>query len=192
MEEAMKTQDLPRLDECRKNAIPGDRRCAMQSLIAAALLTCLVSGCGSAIDCDLRATDRCGSSGDNLAGTWEGTWESHDRGYHRTLRAEFTPCGDGEYRGKYEAMFGSVVPLEFESLHSTTDKGGVIHFDGTAGRDSPLPEGSRYEGTADGSTVVINYVSAKDFGMIRLTRSGSAGEPGVSQALAYVSGELLR
>jgi hypothetical protein len=68
----------------------------------------------------------------------------------------------------------------------------VIHFDGTAGRDSPFPEGSRYEGTADGSTVVINYVSARDFGVIRLTRSGSAGEPGVSQALADVSGELLR
>jgi hypothetical protein len=89
-------------------------------------------------------------------------------------------------------MFGSVIPLEYESLHSTTDKGGVTRFSGTAGSDSLFPAGCRYDGAADGSTLVINYVSAKDFGVIRLARSNSAGEPGVSQALAYVSGKLLR
>jgi hypothetical protein len=192
MEEAMKTQDLQKVDERRKNAIPSDRCCAMRSFIAAALLTCLAAGCGSPIDCSRRAIERCNSSGDNLAGDWEGTWESHDRGYRRTLRAEFTPYGDGEYRGKYEAIFGSVVPLEFESLHSTTDKGGVTRFSGTAGTDSLFPAGCRYDGAADGSTLVINYLSVKDFGVIRLTRSGSASEQSVSQALVYVSGNLLR
>ncbi len=164
----------------------------MRTLIAAALATCLASGCGSVIENDWRETERCSSSGDNLAGTWEGTWESHDRGFRRTLRAEFTPCRDGEHRGKYEVTFGGVVPLEYEALHSTTDKGGVTHFSGIAGCDSLFPEGCRYDGAADGSTLVINYVSARDFGVIRLARSGSAGEPGFSQVLAYVSDELLR
>ena len=180
----MKTQHLPELGETRMDGV--------RSLIAAAMLTCLASGCGSAIEYDCRATERCGHSGDNLAGTWDGTWESHDRGYRRTLRAEFTPCGEGEYRGKYEAMFGGVVPLENETLHSTTDNGGTTRFSGTAGRDSLLPEGCRYDGAADGSTLIINYVSAKDFGVIRLIRTRSAGEPGVSQTLAYVTGELSR
>jgi hypothetical protein len=192
MEEAMKPQDLPKLDGCRTNAIPRDRRCGMRALIAAALVTCLASGCGAVIENDWRENERCSSSGDNLAGAWEGTWESHDRGYCRTLRAEFTPCGEGEYRGKYDALFGGVIPLEYESLHSTTETGGVTRFHGTAGKDSLFPAGCRYDGIADGSTLVINYVSAKDFGVIRLARTRSAGEPGVSQALADISGQLLR
>jgi hypothetical protein len=85
-----------------------------------------------------------------------------------------------------------VIPLEYELLHSATEMGGVTRFNGTAGSDSLFPEGCRYEGTADGSTLVINYVSAKDFGVIRLTRTGTVGGESVSQALAYVSGELLR
>lgn len=112
---------------------------------------------------------------DNLAGLWEGSWESDYNGHNGKLRAIVTPCGPGKYRAHYHATFAMVIPYAYETVHNASTQGNVTYFSGVQDL-GPLAGGVyHYNGYADGSTFVASYRADKDHGTFRMQRVRSGG-----------------
>ncbi len=142
-------------------------------LPALSLLLCVFcSGCLCTFERDWRAAQKCLPPADNLAGLWEGTWESHYNGHDGTLRAIITPCGDGRYIAQYKGTFAYIVPFAYTTTHYATSQGAATQF---AGEESlgPLFGGTyRMQGCADGRSFTAHYQADKDHGVFRMQRVG--------------------
>ena len=152
-------------------------------LLVAIVFAAAASGCGTRREPVSPVPAECPVSGDQLSGRWEGTWQSLERGGSRPLEAEFVPCGNGEYRARYQIQIGSLLPLSHEMTHSASRRADTTQFRGELGQSALPGLGTRFEGSTDGVTLVIHYKSASNFGVIRLRRADPAGTPGLAQVL---------
>ena len=112
---------------------------------------------------------------DNLAGLWEGTWESDYNGHNGKLRAIITPCGPGQYHAHYHATFAVVIPFAYETVHSASDHGSITYFSGEQDLGALAGGVYHYNGHADGSTFVASYRADKDYGTFQMRRVRSGG-----------------
>lgn len=107
----------------------------------------------------------------DLSGRWAGAWESRTSGHKGPLFAEFTRCGEGEYRVKFTGRFLKVVPFRYSvTLTVVEDHGDSVTLAGSSylGR---LFGTFSYRAAADGCSFQADYSSAKDSGTFRLTRA---------------------
>lgn len=149
-------------------------RAQVRWLCCVALFAASSTGCCS-FEMNWHAAKRQPPPCDNLAGLWEGTWESNYNGHDGKLRAIITPCGPGRYRAQYHATFAFVVPYAYETIHTASEQGGVTYFSGVQDL-GPLAGGVyRYNGRADGETFVASYRADKDHGVFRMRRVCSGG-----------------
>jgi hypothetical protein len=137
-------------------------------VLIAAILAGVSSGCCCTFERDWRAAQQCGVPSDQLAGLWEGTWESHYNGHNGKLRAIITNCGGGQYHARYHATFVFVVPYAYDTTHSAVDQGGVTYFSGVQDLGCLAGGVYHYNGYAD-------YRADKDYGVFRMRRVGSCG-----------------
>ena len=149
------------------------------------LLAFSATGCIWTFEKDWRAAKKCGVPCDNLAGLWEGTWESDYNGHKGRLRAIITKCSDGHYHARYHATFAAVIPYAYNTTHAATEGDSVTWFCGE--EDLGVLVGGRYftNGEANGRTFVACYQADKDHGTFRMCRVHAccgpvAGFPGVS------------
>jgi hypothetical protein len=159
-------------------------------LFAAIVYATIASGCGTRFEPVPPTSAECPNVGDPLTGRWIGTWQSFDHGSNRSVQADFTACGGGQYRGSYAVPYGGVIPCTHELTHSAEEHGNKLRFSGTLTRDALLKAGTRYDACSDGATLVINYQSGIDFGVIRLRRTVAVPKRDVSLALADAIGNL--
>lgn len=141
-------------------------------LLSVGWMTSAASGCLCTFERDWRAAQNRSIPADNLAGLWEGTWESHHNGHNGKLRAIITRCGNGQYHARYHATFAVVVPYSYNTTHTATDHGAVTYFSGEQNLGCLAGGLYRYNGQADGMTFVANYRADKDHGVFRMRRVG--------------------
>lgn len=122
------------------------------------LLLLMCSGC--AFERQWRATCDCPCTGRDLAGCWEGTWQSEMNGHHGGLRAVITDQGAGVYDAHFKATFAVVIPYEFQMSLLVADDGTVYTFEGQ--EDLGLLAGGvyTYRGTASATDFLAHYCAS--------------------------------
>jgi hypothetical protein len=151
-------------------------------ILSAAWLGLAASGCLCTFERVWHAARRQPVPGDNLAGLWEGTWESQYNGHNGKLRAIITPCGNGQYRARYHATFALIVPYSYDTTHTATHAGGVTYFSGEQDLGCLAGGLYRYNGLADGACFTATYRADKDYGVFRMRRVGSGSGCGSTGA----------
>lgn len=121
----------------------------------------------------------------DLSGCWTGSWESCTSGHSGPLFAEFTRCGEKDYRVKFTGRFLKVIPFRYTvTLTVVEDRGDELILAGSSylGR---LFGTFSYRATATDGRFTADYTSKKDDGTFRMTRSSreaaratSAASPG--------------
>ncbi len=91
-----------------------------------------------------------------LAGCWEGTWQSDYNGHHGGLRAIITKQGEGYYDAHFHATYAAVIPYEFDLPLLVTDDGTAYALEGEA--DLGWLAGGLY--TYNGSATATDFVAA--------------------------------
>lgn len=147
------------------------------------LLTCGFIGC-TGFQREWRASEGYSHPGDQLAGRWEGTWESHVNGHDGKLRAIITPCSSGGYHAHYHATYLKVVPFAYETWHSTTPGGNVTFVMGEEDLGWLAGGLYQYNGQTDGDSLVVCYQADEDHGVFRLYRVDRCGCCGECQHVA--------
>jgi hypothetical protein len=130
----------------------------LPSQLARVLL--LVALCGSLTGCcferEWQAAKRFSYPERELAGCWEGTWQSDFNGHNGGLRAIITKQGDGYYDAHFHATYLAVIPFEFELPLLVTDDGRAYALEGEA--DLGWLAGGLY--TYNGSATATDFVAA--------------------------------
>ncbi len=154
------------------HAFPARRARHFVGLSVAFSALFLGTGCLCTFEREWSAAMQCGIPCDNLAGLWEGTWESEHNGHHGTLRAIITKCSDGHYKARYHATFAVLIPYSYDTTHRATEGEGVTHFCGV--EDLGCLAGGVYHtnGRADGRSFSARYKAEKDHGVYRMCRVG--------------------
>jgi hypothetical protein len=149
------------------------RSFGMSVLIAS--LSFLSTGCLCSFKKEWKEAQRCGIATDNLAGLWEGTWESEKNGHHGSLKAIIRKCDDGHYRARYYATFAVLIPYSYDTTHSAVPGECGTHFCGE--EDLGCLAGGLYRtnGHANGRTFVARYKADKDYGVFRMCRVQTCG-----------------
>jgi hypothetical protein len=114
-----------------------------------------------------------------LAGCWEGTWQSDYNGHHGGLRAIITKQGEGYYNAHFHATYAVVIPFEFELPLLVTDDGRAYALEGEA--DLGWLAGGRY--TYNGSATASDFIAAycaenKDHGTFTMQKVQTCSECG--------------
>jgi hypothetical protein len=141
-------------------------------VLSAAWLGLGTCGCLCTFERDWHAARRQPIPCDNLAGLWEGTWESQYNGHSGKLRAIITPCGNGQYHARYHATFAVIVPYSYDTTHSATHAGDVTYFGGEQDLGCLAGGLYRYNGQANGACFTATYRADKDYGVFRMHRVG--------------------
>ena len=142
-------------------------------MLGLAVFVSCCSGCLCTFECDWRAARNAPAPADQLAGLWEGTWESHVNGHNGTLRAIITPQGSGCYVAQYKGTFAGCVPFVYKTSHAVTSQAEVTHFAGE--EQLPVFGSYRMTGWADGRTFEAHYQAAEDHGTFRMNRVNPPG-----------------
>jgi hypothetical protein len=143
------------------------------------VLACGSSGCLLTFERDWRSAQRDGIQTDQLAGIWEGTWQSNYNGHTGKLKAIITPCGNGHYHAQYKGTFALVVPFAYETTHyGEVGEDGVIYFSGRQSLGKLAGGDYVTQGWANGATFFATFQADVDHGTFRMHRVGSCGPSG--------------
>jgi hypothetical protein len=148
---------------------------ASARLFVLALLVCCSSGCLLNFGRDWRSAKRDGIYTDNLAGLWEGTWQSDHNGHTGTLKAIITPCGNGQYKAQYKGTFALIIPFAYATTHAAADEPGVTYFSGQENLGPLFGGDYTINGWANGESFVASYCADVDHGTFTMHRVGSCG-----------------
>jgi|GEM_PF-2836801 len=118
-----------------------------------------------------------------LAGCWEGTWQSDVSRRQGSIRAIITRQGQNCYHAHFRTSCVSVIPVEFEMPLYVSDEGTVYSFEGE--QDLGRLAGGVFicSGQASGCDLSADYLSDRgDSGKLALTRVCGGGECGGSES----------
>ena len=138
--------------------------------LLAILLTLSLTGCCS-FERDWRQSLNYAYPEHELAGCWEGTWQSDWNQHHGGLRAIITKESESTYRAKFKATYLVVVPFEFEMPLLVAEDGQIYTFEGEA--DLGLLAGGlyTYKGSAAASEFASSYCGGNgDHGTFTMTK----------------------
>ena len=133
------------------------------------LLVC--AGC-SGFNRDWKVASRLPPPPGELAGRWEGTWQSDVTGHTDRLRCLVTPGPAGGYWARFHARYHKLVSLSFGYTVplTVTQTNGVAQFRGDADLGWLAGGLYHYEGHADKTDFFATYHSQADHGTFRLIR----------------------
>ena len=107
----------------------------------------------------------------DLAGCWEGTWNSCSTGHKGVLRAKITPCSDGvHYRADFEGTFFKFLPFQYSVVLTVTQPGDPVEFQGQQDLGRLAGGVYRYTGYATDCEFHANYGASKDHGKFVMRR----------------------
>lgn len=118
-----------------------------------------------------------------LAGCWEGTWQSQVNHRQGSIRAIITRQGQNCYHAHFRTSCVSVIPVEFEMPLYVSDEGAVYSFEGE--QDLGRLAGGVFvcSGRASGCELSAEYLSDRgDSGRLTLTRVCESGDCGNSRS----------
>ncbi|NQV26689.1 MAG: hypothetical protein HQ518_20235 [Rhodopirellula sp.] len=150
-------------------------------LIRLALVAVLFTLCGMLTGCSFdrewQASSCYSYPEQELAGCWEGTWQSEYNGHHGGLRAIITEQGDGYYDAHFHATYAAVIPFEFQLPLLVTDDGQAYALEGEA--DLGWLAGGLY--TCKGNATATDFVAAycaenKDHGTFTMQKVQTCSE----------------
>lgn len=147
---------------------------ARARLWPAVALILAATGCCSTFERDWKAAQCFPVPPDNLAGLWEGNWESCTTGHHGRLRAIITRCGPNEYRARYHATFFAVIPYAYETRHSAWETPEGTQFQGQTDLGWLAGGNYSYTGAATGDRYEAYYSADRDRGIFRMRRVGAS------------------
>lgn len=118
-----------------------------------------------------------------LAGCWEGTWQSDYNGHHGGLRAIITKQGDGYYDAHFHATYAVVIPYEFQLPLLVTDDGRAYVLEGEADLGWLAGGLYTYNGTATATDFAASYCAENnDHGTFTMTKVQTCSECGADGA----------
>jgi hypothetical protein len=133
---------------------------ALGMLIRLSVAALLVALCGLLTGCSFerqwQEATRYSYPEQELAGCWEGTWQSDYNGHHGGLRAIISKQGEGYYDAHFHATYAAVIPFEFELPLLVTDDGTAYALEGEA--DLGWLAGGLY--TYNGNATATDFVAA--------------------------------
>lgn len=154
-------------------------------------LTGLLSGC--AFEREWQSATAFSYPDQELAGCWEGTWQSDSNGHRGELRAIITKQGDGYYNAHFHATYLAVVPFEFELPLLVTDDGRTYALEGEADLGWLAGGLYHYGGTATANEFLANYNAENNdhgtFTMQKVYACGSGCETGTCGSIGECSRE---
>ena len=124
-------------------------RAATARCAAGLAMTLLLTGC--AFEREWQAAQTYAYPEHELAGCWEGTWQSDWNGHQGGLRAIITKAGAGAYHAQFKATYATVIPFEFDIPLLVTDDGSIYTFESDADLGWLAGGLYNYTGTASGS-----------------------------------------
>ena len=152
-----------------KRAIPLLR--TLMLLAVASLLT------GCSFDREWQAARSYAYPEHELAGCWEGTWQSDYNGHQGGLRAIITKQGDGYYDAHFHATYAVVIPFEFEIPLLVTDDGRAYAFEGQADLGWLAGGVYTYDGSATATDFLASYCAENnDHGTFTMQKVHTCGE----------------
>lgn len=111
-----------------------------------------------------------GATASDLSGSWTGSWVSQTTGHSGPMRAEFTRCGDSQYRVDFAGRFMKILPFRYSvTLDVVEAHGDCITLAGSSylGR---MFGTFTYQASADACRFTANYCSKKDRGQFQMSR----------------------
>jgi hypothetical protein len=125
-----------------------------------------------------------------LAGCWEGTWQSDYNGHHGSLRAVITKQNEGVYNAHFKATFAVLIPYEFEIAFFVSHDGQIYTFEGTQDLGRLAGGVYTYNGTAS-STDFRSFYSAdnKDHGTFTMQKLQTCNQCGSNDCCGGRNGE---
>lgn len=161
---------VPRIEVCCFLGCPMNKRLYRRPaglLLAVSLFS--LTGC--AFDREWQSACSYSYPEHELAGCWEGTWQSDFNGHHGGLRAILTKEGDGYYNAHFHATYAVVIPFEFEIPLLVTDDGHVYEFTGEADLGWLAGGNYVYTGTATSMEFQAHYEAENcDHGTFTMTK----------------------
>ncbi|MDG2359857.1 MAG: hypothetical protein P8M20_09400 [Planctomycetaceae bacterium] len=132
-------------------------------------LSVILTGCS--FERQWQAANRYAYPEQELAGCWEGAWQSDYNGHHGGLRAIITKQGEGYYDAHFHATYAAVIPFEFDLPLLVTDDGTAYALQGEA--DLGWLSGGlyTYSGNATATDFIAGYSAEnKDHGTFTMQK----------------------
>lgn len=129
----------------------------------------LLTGCCT-FERDWNSAQSYANSGDDIAGCWEGTWQSDVDGHHGKLRAIITRQGESYYQAHFKATYAKIVPFSFDVPLTVTNDTGLLLFEGQADLGFLAGGTYTYTGQATPSDFTASYCAQKDQGTFTMSR----------------------
>ncbi len=136
---------------------------------ACCVIALLMTGC--AFEREWQAAQSYAYPEHELAGCWDGSWQSDSSSRQGDLRAIITKEGAGAYHAHFKATHATGIPFEFDTPLLVTDDGSVYTFESEA--DLGWLAGGLYncEGMANGSDFDADFrVSNGNHGSFRMQK----------------------
>lgn len=129
----------------------------------------LLTGCS--FEREWRAASQYSYPEQELAGCWEGTWQSDYNGHNGGLRAIITKQGDGYYDAHFHATYAVLIPYEFRLPLLVTDDGKAYALEGEADLGWLAGGLYTYNGSATGTDFLAAYCAEnKDHGTFTMQK----------------------
>lgn len=114
----------------------------------------------------------CTEASTDLAGSWEGKWESRASGHQGNLRAIITRGEEGRYYARFHARFWKLFTYEYSvPMTAVEEEDGRLHFTGQAYLGELAGGMYYYDGYATATTFVASYRCSKDHGCFSMCRA---------------------
>lgn len=150
----------------RTGTISNARLCKILTLV---VLSGMLTGCS--FERQWQSATSYAYPEQELAGCWEGTWQSEYNGHHGGLRAIITKQGDGYYDAHFHATYAVLIPFEFKLPLLVTDAGQAYALEGEADLGWLAGGLYTYNGSATATDFLANYCAEnKDHGTFTMTK----------------------
>lgn len=154
---------------------------AVELMVRLSVATVLVVLCGMLTGCcferQWQEATRYSYPEQELAGCWEGTWQSDYNGHHGGLRAIITKQGEGYYDAHFHATYAAVIPFEFQLPFLVADDGAAYALQGEADLGWLAGGLYNYNGSATATDFVAAYSAEnKDHGTFTMQKKRPCAE----------------
>ncbi|MDA0323056.1 MAG: hypothetical protein O2923_10130 [Verrucomicrobia bacterium] len=135
--------------------------------LALALAGLLAGGC-STFNRDWR--HHADAAHDELAGLWQGSWQSDANGHHGGLRCIISPMQDSRLETRYRATYMGILRFEYSLPVDVEGSAGAYSFTGQADLGALAGGVYTYSGGVTGTSFRANYQCERDHGTFRMQR----------------------
>jgi hypothetical protein len=137
------------------------------AILTVALAGLLGGGC-STFNRDWR--NQAQAAHDELAGLWQGSWQSNANGHHGDLRCIVSPMQDSTFETRYRASYMGILRFEYSLPVDVEGSAGTYSFIGQADLGALAGGVYTYTGRVTGTSFRATYQCERDHGTFRMQR----------------------